>query len=106
MKKSILSFLGLSAILITGVTGQGQIASYKVIPEIINKKPVSPLIYGNFIELGFGKQPEGMWSEKLFNASFEEITPYKAAMWSYLRKDPDDDIRQRPWYHSAYQEDQ
>lgn len=106
MKKTISAGIGLLLILTSGIKGQAQTASYKITTEIINHKQVSPLIYGNFIELGFGKQPEGMWSEKLFNASFEEIIPYKAAMWSYLRRDQDDDIMHRPWYHSAYQEDQ
>jgi len=79
---------------------------YKVINKNINPKPISPLIYGNFIELGFGRQIDGMWSEKLFNASFEEIIPYKNSMWNYLRKSPEENLSLRPWWHSAYEENQ
>jgi len=88
----------------TAINAQIPVGSYKIVSRVINNKPVSPLIYGNFIELGFGRQIEGMWSEKLFNASFEEITPYKSAMWSYLRRTPDEDLTLRPWWHSGYEE--
>ncbi len=88
------------------INAQVQTATYRVTQEIINKKPVNSMIYGNFIEIGFGRQAEGMWSEKLYNASFEEVIPYKPSMWSYLRRSPEDDIRQRPWWHSGYEEDQ
>jgi alpha-L-arabinofuranosidase len=87
------------------LSAQKPAAVFKVTSGIVNPKPVSRLIYGNFIELGFGRQIEGMWSEKLFNASFEEITPYKSSMWSYLRRTPEDDLTKKPWWHSGYEED-
>lgn len=88
------------------VSAQKTSGTYRVLNEVVNQKPVSPLIYGNFIELGFGRQPDGMWSEKLFNASFEEIIPYKQSMWNYLRKSPDDDLTKKLWWHSGYEENQ
>ena len=39
------------------------------------RKPVSPLLCGNFIEDGFGRQVEMLWSEMLYNPSFEVIPP-------------------------------
>lgn len=86
------------------VNGQRTSAIYKVYPITINSKPISPLIYGNFLELGFGRQIEGMWSEKLFNASFEIISPYKWATWDWLSRTAEDDLRTEPWWHSGYEE--
>ena len=31
----------------------------------------SPYIFGNFVEAGFGRQVSGMWSEMIYNRSFE-----------------------------------
>ena len=31
---------------------------------------ISPYIYGNFIEAGFGRQVSGMWSEMIYNRGF------------------------------------
>ncbi len=94
--------IGVLTVQLIGAQAPG--GSYRVTPRVINAKAVSSLIYGNFIELGFGRQIEGMWSEKLFNASFEEITPYKQSMWSYLRRTPEDDMTLKPWWHSGYEE--
>jgi hypothetical protein len=33
-------------------------AIYRIFPQAIHEKPVSPLIYGNFIELGLARQIE------------------------------------------------
>lgn len=76
----------------------------RVRAEEINAKPVSPLIYGNFIEMGFGRQVEGLWSEMLFNRSFEPIPPYSATHWYWLHRGPDDDLTKEDWWHSGYEE--
>ena len=37
----------------------------------LSEYPVSPYIFGNFVEAGFGRQVSGMWSEMIYNRSFE-----------------------------------
>src|SRR5690242_17125602 len=52
---------------------------------------ISPLQYGQFIEYLCNLVP-GMWAEKLYDGSFEGLTPYQFA---YLRET---DFREKPWY--------
>ena len=73
-------------------------------PKVIVTKPVSPLIYGNFIELGLGHQVDRMWAELLWNRSFEEITSYKPYVWDWLSRTPSDDLTKEAWWHSGYEE--
>ena len=56
------------------------------------KSPISPLLYGNFIELGYGYQVEPMCSEMFFNRSFEVFPPYKTInkLWYDLYYDEKD----------------
>lgn len=42
----------------------------EVSEQRIAEAPISPYIYGNFIEAGFGRQISGMWSEMIYNRSF------------------------------------
>lgn len=72
--------------------------------DTLNAKPVSRFIYGNFIELGFGRQIEGLWNQKLYNASFEDIPPFKSPHWGWLSSTPDDDLTTEPWWHTGYEE--
>jgi alpha-L-arabinofuranosidase len=74
--------------------------------------PVSSLLYGNFIELGYGIQVESMWSEMFFNRSFEKFMPYRMInkLWYdvvYDEKDPskgyESDWSKFDWYHSGYE---
>src|SRR5438309_826930 len=65
-------------------------------------QPSTPLIYGNFIESGFGRQTDGMRAEMLFNRSFEAIPPLKR---NWLKYPPAADLTQTPWWHSGYEED-
>lgn len=67
-------------------------------------RPISPWIYGNFIESGFAHQVDGMWAELLWNRSFEEIPPYSAPLWEWLERKPGDDLTREPWWHSGYEE--
>ena len=45
--------------------------------EEYSNAQLSPILYGNFIELGYGIQVESMYSEMLFNRSFERFLPYR-----------------------------
>jgi alpha-N-arabinofuranosidase len=76
----------------------------QVLPEQLADRPASPWIYGNFIELGFGHQVDGMWAEMLWNRSFEEIPPYAPSQWEWLERKPGDDLTAEPWWHSGYEE--
>ncbi len=86
--------------------------SFNVTAEPISTEPISPLLYGNFIELGYGLQVEAMWSEMFFNRSFEPFKPYKTInkLWYDLYYDEKDlskgyekDWSKFDWYHSGYQ---
>lgn len=68
------------------------------------KRPASPLIYGNFIESGFGRQVEGMWAEMFFNRGFEALPPYTEANYGSRGCGPETDLAQQPWWHSGYEE--
>jgi alpha-L-arabinofuranosidase len=77
----------------------------EITPRVIVTKPVSPLIYGNFIELGLGHQVDRMWAELLWNRSFEEMTPLKPYVWDWISRTPSDDLTKEAWWHSGYEED-
>jgi alpha-N-arabinofuranosidase len=55
---------------------------------------ISPLQYGQFIEYLCDLVP-GMWAEKLYDGSFEGLSPYDFA---YLKET---DFREMPWYPSG-----
>jgi alpha-N-arabinofuranosidase len=65
-------------------------------------KPVSPLLYSSFIELGWGKSTDMMWNELLYNRSFEEK---EARLGNYagggLVKDVD--TKDAHWWHDGYE---
>ena len=67
--------------------------------ELVDK-PISPLLCGNFIEDGFGRQVEMLWSEMLFNPGFEEIPPVHG-WWGAA---PGKDYHNEIWWHSGYEE--
>jgi hypothetical protein len=75
-----------------------------VTPHTIAQKPATPLVCGNFLELGFGRQPEGMWAEMLFNRSFERIPPYSPTLWHWLSRTENDNLTTEEWWHSGYEE--
>jgi alpha-N-arabinofuranosidase len=52
---------------------------------------ISPLQYGQFIEYLCDLVP-GMWAEKLYDGSFEGLSPYR---FQYLKET---DFREKPWY--------
>lgn len=79
-------------------------ATVVVTAEELVTTPISPLIYGNFIESGFGRQVEGMWAEMLFNRSFEHVTPYTYWNWISLGRHGLEGLQDEPWWHSGYNE--
>ena len=59
-------------------------------PALVNAE-ISPYQYGQFIEYLCDLVP-GMWAEKLYDGSFEGLSPYKVA----FRRQTD--FKERPWY--------
>ncbi|MGD8777366.1 MAG: hypothetical protein PVH88_00210 [Ignavibacteria bacterium] len=86
--------------------------NFVVTNEIGVEKPISPLLYSNFIELGYGIQVESIWGEMLWNRSFEKFVPYKKIniSWFDLYYDDKDwdkgyktDWTLEEWHHSGYE---
>ncbi len=74
--------------------------TYIIKKNIIVDKPVSPLLYGSMIELGFGRS-ENPWAEMFYNRDFEEDEPISGAGWlEYDRPKPE----LENWWHSGYEE--
>ena len=63
------------------------------IPRDFLPGTINPMQYGQFIEYLCDLVPS-MWAEKLYDGSFEGLTPYKFA---YLRET---DFKEKPWQHS------
>ncbi len=59
--------------------------------EFLTPARINPFQYGQFIEYLCNLVP-GMWAEKLYDGSFEGLSPYKFA---YLKET---DFREKPWY--------
>jgi alpha-N-arabinofuranosidase len=55
---------------------------------------ISPLQYGQFVEYLCDLVP-GMWAEKLYDGSFEGLSPYR---FTFLKQT---DFREKPWYPSG-----
>src|SRR5229473_4977993 len=68
--------------------------SIKISREPLVSDHISPLQYGQFVEYLCNLVP-GMWSEKLYDGSFEGLSPYRFA---FLRET---DFREKPWYPSG-----
>lgn len=78
------------------------------------REPISGLLYGNFVEFGYGQQLEAMGVEMLFNRSFEAVPPYTESCNGcyFLYFDENDcakgyekDWSAFDWHHSAYRHD-
>ena len=70
---------------------------------------ISPYIFGNFVEAGFGRQVSGMWSEMIYNRSFElpgtivkfgDMEP--TVQWWMFPKEMYN--ANAPFWHSGYEE--
>jgi alpha-L-arabinofuranosidase len=62
--------------------------------DFLRPERINPHQYGQFIEYLCTMVP-AMWAEKLFDGSFEGLSPYKVA---YLKET---DFRERPWFPSG-----
>ena len=63
----------------------------KVTRDRLHAEPINPFQYGQFIEHLCTLVP-GMWAEKLYDGSFEGLSPYK---FVYLKET---DFKEKPWY--------
>lgn len=61
-------------------------------------------IFGNFIELGFGRQIDGLWSEMLFNRAFRHVPEYTYKTWEWLGLDQEHYNDKAPFWHSGYEQ--
>ena len=77
---------------------------FRVTPEKVSETPVSKMLCGNFIEVGFGYQVESMWSEMFYNRSFEKACPITPATYDWFGgwNVVGNDWSQQEWYHSGY----
>ena len=85
-------------------TNQAAPLTLQVTPQRLSDIPISKYIFGNFVELGFGRQGSGMWAEMLFNRSFQPVTPYKSSTWEWLGVGPQLYNDHAPFWHSGYEE--
>jgi alpha-L-arabinofuranosidase len=93
-------FLTISPLLWVTITLSAQNSQhYRVHDSIIVKTPVSPGLYSNFIELGFGRS-ENARAELLYNRSFEEDHPVTCDWVQFTRPKPE----MEDWWHSGYEE--
>lgn len=76
--------------------------TYYIKDSAIVDKPISPLLYSSFLELGWGRSTDNMWAELLYNRSFEED---EARLGDYagggLVKDVN--IAEADWWHTGYE---
>ena len=63
---------------------QGGQKVFRVTPNRLNPTPVSRMLCGNFIEVGFGYQVEAMFSEMFYNRSFEKACPVTPATYDWF----------------------
>lgn len=78
----------------------------RVLPQCQTTTPVSEMLCGNFIEVGFGYQVESMWTEMFFNRSFEKAYPIRQGTYDWFggnEKGLSNDWTKEEWYHSAYE---
>jgi alpha-L-arabinofuranosidase len=77
----------------------------RVFEERTSDIPISQLITGNFIESGIGREVDGMWSEMIYNRTFQaNITPFKLPVWGWLQMDKEYYNKNAPFWHSGYEE--
>ena len=69
-------------------------APIRVTAEPLSPGRISPMQYGQFVEYLCDLVPS-MWAEKLFDGSFEGLSPYKFAFISQT------DFKEKPWYPSG-----
>ena len=77
---------------------------FRVTPRKLNPTPISGMLCGNFIEVGFGYQVEAMFSEMFYNRSFEKACPITPATYDWFGgwDVVGNDWSKQEWYHSGY----
>ncbi len=77
---------------------------FRVTPRRLNDSPVSRLLCGNFIEVGFGYQVEAMHAEMLYNRSFEKACPITPETYDWFGgwDVVGNDWSEQEWHHSGY----
>ncbi|MGI5846646.1 MAG: hypothetical protein ACOX5T_01275 [Candidatus Cryptobacteroides sp.] len=83
---------------------KGEISSAR-----LSEYQISPYVFGNFVEAGFGRQVSGMWSEMIYNRSFElpsdiiEFGDMEATVdwWMFPKEMYNSNA---PFWHSGYEE--
>jgi alpha-N-arabinofuranosidase len=74
--------------------------TYFITKDITVAKPVSPLLYGSMMELGFGRS-ENPWAEMLYNRDFEDDKKVLGQGWlQYDRAAP----QLEDWWNTGYDE--
>jgi alpha-N-arabinofuranosidase len=73
---------------------QGHSPTIKITKEKLCPGKINPFQYGQFVEYLCNLVP-GMWAEKIYDGSFEGLSPYKVA---FLKET---DFREKPWYPSG-----
>jgi alpha-N-arabinofuranosidase len=91
----------LICILMTGNFSFAQNTFY-IKDSAIAAKPVSPLLYSSFLELGWGRSTDNMWADLLYNRSFEEN---EAKFGEYAGGGLVKDVKvaNENWWHSGYE---
>ncbi len=76
-----------------------------VTPETYASTPISRLLCGNFIEVGFGYQVESMWTEMLYNRSFEKPFPIMQGTYDWFggERGLDTTWEKEAWYNTSYE---
>ena len=82
--------------------------SYRITDQTTSTTPISPLLYSQFIEVGFGYQIAPMQAERFFNRSFEPFLPYNGNTknsFGLLLKGGNyiTDWSGEAWYHDGYE---
>jgi len=77
----------------------------RITGERTSEIPISKLITGNFIESGIGREVDGMWSEMIYNRTFQvDIPPFTTPVWGWLQMDKEYYNKNAPFWHSGYEE--
>jgi alpha-N-arabinofuranosidase len=72
-------------------TSGTNVGTIRVTRDFLQAGAINPMQYGQFIEYLCNLVPS-MWAEKLFDGSFEGLTPYNVA---FIKET---DFRERPWH--------
>ena len=66
--------------------------------------PSDRRIFGSFVEAGFGRQVDGMWSEMIRNRAFRDRATLGPHTWDWVGLDQEHYNSSMPFWHSGYEE--